>query len=611
MDDALHARLDRLPTEPGVYLMRDHAGQVVYVGKAASLRSRVRSYFRRGGDGRAFIPLLDEVLADVEAVVVRNEKEALLLENQLIKQHQPRFNVQLKDDKNYLSIRLDTRHPWPRAELVRRIRQDGARYFGPYESATAIRSTLRTLNRHFRLRTCSDRALESRRRACILHQIERCPAPCVLDVDPAEYAASVRAAVLFLEGRRDELLEDLRARMVEAAARLDFERAARLRDQVLALERVLVRQEVVFTHGADEDVFGYARAGDLAHFSVLQVRDGHVRDSRRYPLSGVELPDDEVVSSFVNLYYDGGGQVPDRVILPVVPEDAAAKEAWLSERRGRRVRVVRPRRGPRRRVLETANHNAALAVEEQGRAEAHRRDVLDRLRHRLRLSRRPAVMDCADVSLLSGSAPVGAVVRFRDALPDKDGYRRFAVRNVSGTDDFAMLYEVLTRHLRRCAEAGELPDLLVVDGGKGQLGVARAVLSDLGLDDVDAVGLAKRRVKGRGEGDAVVKSPERVFLPGARDPLVLRQDSAEVHLLVRLRDESHRFAITYHRQRRSRRTLRSALDEVPGVGPGRRRALLKHFGSLRALRAASEEEIVAVPGLGPALARAVRAHLGE
>ena len=609
MDDDLRARLARLPAEPGVYVMRDRRGEVVYVGKSANLRSRVRSYFGRSGDERSFVPLLDDLLGDVEAVVVRNEKEALLLENQLIKRHQPRFNVQLRDDKNYLSIRLDTRHPWPRAELVRAIRVDGARYFGPYESATAIRTTLRTLNRHFQLRTCSDRALESRRRPCVLHQIERCPAPCVGRADPEEYAANVRTAGLFLDGRRDELVCALRTRMRAAAVALEFELAARMRDQVQALERALVPQEVVFKHGRDEDVFGYARAADLAQLCVLQIRDGHVRETRRFPLSGVEFPDAEVLASFVNLFYDGPADPPDRVVVPFALEDAGAKEEWLSERRGRRVRVTVPRRGPRRGILETACHNAELALEERSRAEAHRRDVLDRVRLRLRLRQRPSVIDCADISLLGGDAPVGAVVRFRDGLPAKDGYRRFKVRSVEGPDDFAMLYEVLRRHLERCAEAGELPDLLVVDGGKGQLNVARAVLADLGLEDIDVAGLAKRRVVDTDAAGAVHKSPERVFLPGARDPLVLRQTSPEVHLLARLRDEAHRFAITYHRQRRTRLALRSTLDGIPGVGPARRRALLRHFGSVRAIRAASVEALASVAGIGPALAAQIAAHL--
>jgi len=417
--------------------------------------------------------------------------------------------------------------------------------------------------------------------------------------------------VLFLEGRRDELVRTLEGEMRSAAEALAYERAARLRDQVQAIERTLVRQVVVFTHGRDEDVFGYARAADLAQLCVLQIRDGHVRDSRRFPLSGVEFPDAEVVSSFVNLYYDDGADPPDRVVIPMELEDAAAKELWLTERKGRQVQVTVPQRGPRRRVLETASRNAELAVEERGRAEAHRRDVLDRLRQRLRLRQRPDVIDCADISLFQGDAPVGAVVRFREGLPDKEGYRRFKVRSVEGTDDYAMLYEVLGRHLKRCAKAGELPDLLVVDGGKGQLNVARAVLSDLGLDDVDVAGLAKRRSVDTDEAGAVRKSPERVFLPDARDALVLRQTSAEIHLLSRLRDEAHRFAITYHRKRRTRRTLRSALDAVPGVGPARRKVLLTHFGSLKAVRAASVQQLAAVPGVGPALARAILDYLSD
>ena len=610
MDPALRERIDRLPTEPGVYLMRDRRGKVVYVGKAANLRSRVRSYFNRSGDDREFVHRLAGLLGDVETVVVRNDKDALLLENQLIKRHQPRFNVKLKDDKNYLSIRIDPSHPWPRAELTRRIRQDGARYFGPYESATAIRRTVRVLNRHFQLRTCSDRVLNNRGRPCMLYQIKRCPAPCVYDVDRGEYDADVAAAVLFLEGRRGPLLDGLRERMRESAEELNFERAAQLRDQIAAAERVLVRQEVVFTHGKDEDIFGFARGGDLAVVQILSVRDGHVRDSRRHPLKGVQIADADAVSSFVNLFYDRGAPVPHRVVVPMALEDAPAKEAWLSELRGSKVEVIHPKRGPRRRLMETACRNAALVLEEAGREEGHRQAVLDTLAERLRLREAPRIIDCADISLFQGSEPVGSVVRFVDALPHTDGYRRYQVKRVQGTDDFAMMHEVLTRHLRRRHAEEALPDLLVVDGGKGQLNVALAAMRDVGIEGLPAVGLAKSRVEGEGKDGGVVRSPERIFLPGAKDPLVLRQTSPEIHLLARIRDEAHRFAITYHRSRRKKRTLRSVLDDIPGVGPARRRALLRAMGSVDGIRAASVEDLTGVNGVGPALAAQVLAHLG-
>ena len=579
------------------------------------------------------MPLLVSAARDVDTVVVANTKEALLLENQLIKEHQPRFNVKLKDDSNYLSIRLDTRHRWPRVDLVRKIRRDGARYFGPYDSATSVRRTLQVLNRHFQLRTCSDSVLNNRSRPCILYQIKRCPAPCVDELAPPEeeYGQNVAAAALFLEGRGEELCAGLETRMRAASEALEYEHAARLRDQTRAVRRVLTKQQVVFTHGKDEDVFGFARRDDIGQVHLLKVRDGHLRDIRRFDLSDLKLGDAEVVASFVNQYYaardpggpeSGGAQaglppggLPHRVLVPFELEDAEAKEAWLSERAGRRVEVRRPQRGRARKVMETACKNAEIALVEADRDESRRQDILDRLAERLRLPRRPETIDCADISLFQGAEAVGSVVRFRDALPFKDGYRRFKVRTVSGTDDFAMMYEVLTRHLRRCAEAGDLPDLLVVDGGKGQLGVARAAAADLGLDDLSLASLAKSRLldqrAGAVEASAAAseRSPERVFLPGAKDPLVLRQNSAELLLLARLRDEAHRFAITYHRGRRRAATLKSALDDIPGVGPARRKALLTALGSVDAIRTAPEEAVAGVPGIGPALARLIKQAL--
>ena len=404
--------------------------------------------------------------------------------------------------------------------------------------------------------------------------------------------------------------------MQAASEALDFEGAARMRDQSQAVRQVLVKQRVAFSHGQDEDVFGFARRDDLAQIGLLKVRGGHVRDVRRFTLKGLKLSDAEVLASFINQYYDaasvGPDDLPHRVLVPLDLDDAAAKEAWLGERSGRKVEVRRPQRGRARSLLRTACENARVALEEADRDADRRQDVLDRLAQRLRLTQRPEVIDCADISIFQGDQAVGSVVRFRDALPHKEGYRRFKVRSVEGSDDFAMMYEVLTRHLRRCAEAAELPDLLLVDGGKGQLGVARAAARDLGLDDLALASLAKSRVQEATPGaEGVERSPERVFLPGAKDPLLLRQNSAELLLLARLRDEAHRFAITYHRRRRKAATLKSALDDIPGLGPARRNALLTTLGSVEGVRRASEEALAEVPGVGPRLAAVIKRHLGQ
>jgi excinuclease ABC subunit C len=645
MDASLRRKLDELPAAPGCYLMKDRAGAVVYVGKAASLRARVRSYFDRGGDDRYFVPLLEDLLGDLEVIVTGSEKEAVLLENELIKRHRPRFNVRLRDDKDFIALRLDERHPFPRLEVIRarQRKEDGARYFGPYSSASSIRETLRVVNRWFQLRTCTDHVLAHRRRPCVLHQIHRCPAPCVYEVPEAEYRQSVEDAVAFLEGRESELVPRLRARMQEAAAALRFEEAARLRDQLGAVERSLEKQRVLMGDLADRDAVGMHREGPDLVLQVLSMRGGRLQDSRAFPFGGQEFPGEELLSSFLGLYY-AGTPCPDEVLLPFEPAGAGALAEVLSERRGRSVRLLVPRRGAKADLVEAARRNAEQSFRGWREAGERREEALAALARALHLHREPRWMECYDVSTFQGSTAVASGVSLRDGEPDKGGYRRYRIKGVAGQDDFAMLHEVVGRRLRRALADGSFPDLLVVDGGKGQLNAALAAARDLGVPTrpvpgnpgipfVEMVGLAKSRTleagalgtartvprrgaRGARLADAAeradrgfvaeaARSPERVFLPGRKDPVVLRQNSAELHLLVRLRDEAHRFAVEFHRKLRGARHLRSMLEEIPGVGAGRRRALLRHFGSLRRVREASVEALAGVPGLGPAQARAV------
>jgi len=647
MDAALKKKLDELPAEPGCYLMRDRAGTVVYVGKAASLRARVRSYFDRGGDDRIFVPLLDELLGDLDVIVTRSEKEAVLLENELIKKHKPRFNVRLRDDKDFIVLRLDERHPYPRLEVTRarQRRDDGARYFGPYSSASSIRETLRVVNRWFQLRTCSDHVFEHRRRPCILYQIHRCPAPCVYEVPEAEYRESVQDAVAFLEGRESELLPRLRTRMQEAARDLRFEEAGRLRDQVAAVERSLEKQRVLMEDQADRDVVGVHREGPDLVIQVLSMRAGKLQESRAWPFTGQEFPDEELVSSFLGLYYERAAP-PDEVLVPLALEDAEALAEVLSERRGRKVRILVPQRGAKLDLVGVARKNAEQSFRGWREEGERREEALAALTRALHLSREPRWMECYDISTFQGALAVGSGVSMRDGQPDKANYRRYKVRGVPGQDDFAMLHEVLTRRLKRALAEGAMPDLIVVDGGKGQLGAALAAAHDLGIATrpspgnpgvpfVQMVSLAKSRTldagalgttrvvarrASRGEGLAsaaeradrgyvaeAARTPERVFVPGRKDPIVLRQNSAELFALVRIRDEAHRFAVEFHRKLRRARNLESVLEEIPGIGEGRRRGLLRHFGSLKRVREASVEEIAGVPGLGPERARLVHA----
>jgi excinuclease ABC subunit C len=648
MDPALRKTLDELPPDPGCYLMKDRRGEVVYVGKAASLRSRVRQYFDAGGDDRIFVPLLEDLLGDIEVIVTRSEKEAVLLENELIKKHKPRFNVRLRDDKDFIVLRLDERHPYPRLE-VRRAREKrvaGARYFGPYSSASSIRETLRVVNRHFQLRTCTDHVLEHRKRPCILYQIHRCPAPCVYDLPVEEYRQSVEDAVEFLEGRESELVERLRGRMDEAAAALRYEDAARLRDQLLAVERSLEKQRVLMADRADRDVLGLYREGPDLVVQVLSMRGGKLQDSRSHPFREQEFPDAEILSSFLSLYYEQN-PAPDEILVPVEPSAAEALGDVLAERRGKRVRLLTPQRGAKADLLEVAARNAEQGFRTWHEKDERREKALAAIVRSLHLSRPPRWMECYDISTFQGALAVGSGVSMKDGEPDKDNYRRYKVKGVAGQDDFAMLHEVITRRLKRALGEGSFPDLLVIDGGKGQLNAALAAAKDLGIGTspvtgipgapyVEMVGLAKSRLVdpaalgtarvvgrrarrgGRAEaladaaetGDAgfvseLARSPERVFLPGRKDPVVLRQNSAELFLLARLRDEAHRFAITFHRKLRRERNFQSVLEEISGIGEGRKKALLRHFGSLRRVREAPVEAIAEVEGFGPKQARAV------
>ncbi|ATB37550.1 excinuclease ABC subunit C [Cystobacter fuscus] len=608
MDAKLEAKLEALPTEPGVYLMKDRRGEVIYVGKAINLRNRVRSYFTRTGDARAFVSLLDKFLGDLETVIVHNEKEALLLENELIKKHKPRFNVLLKDDKQYISLRLDRKQPYPRLEVVRRYEKDGARYFGPYSSASAIRETLRVINRFFHLRTCTDHVLANRKRPCLLHQIGRCPAPCVYPVPEDEYRKSVDEVVLFLEGKAGELVDGLRARMKQASAELKFEEAARIRDQLRAIERSLERQKVATTDFKDQDVFSFHREGDRLLVYVLYVRQGRLNGGQAFPLGSQEFPDEELLPSFVNLYYDQGNFVPEEVLLPLDVEEREGLEALLTERKGDRVRVMVPKRGEKRDLVEMAQKNAEQAALERRRTKDETENVLRRLQERLGLRRLPRRMECFDISHFQGASIVASQVAATDGEIDKSRYRRYRIKTLEKQDDFASMHEVITRRLKRGQEEEDLPDLLVIDGGKGQLASALAAAKDLGVEGVDIVSLAKSRdleVHDRDEESA--QSPERVFLPHRKDPIVLRQNSAELYLLTRLRDEAHRFAITFQQKSMRRGNFRSALDDIPGVGATRKKLLLRHFGSLKRVREASIEELAEV--LGPTVAERVHAAL--
>ena len=601
-------RLATIPPAPGVYLLRDRHGKVIYVGKAKSLRARVRMYFR-GGDGRLQVPFLVERVADLETLVTRNEKEALILENNLIKQYKPRYNVRLKDDKSYVSVKVTVEDEWPRVYVTRKIRKDRSRYFGPFHSASAVRESLDAIRKIFPLRNCSDTVFRNRSRPCLEHQIKRCPGPCCLKVDSTGYAESLRATVLFLEGRNEQLVKDLQEQMGAASGDMRFEEAARLRDQIRALEKTVQPQEMVSHFGADQDVFGLYREGGFIEIQVLGVRGGKLTTSCAYSLDDREFPDDHVVAEVLGQFYSRGRFVPDEVLVPVDLEDREARGAYLSELRGKKVTVSRPSRGEKVRLIEMAAENARHGFLARRNTDEKRARMLEELQKRLELRSAPKRIECFDISNFQGREIVGSMVVFDEGEPDKDRYRRYRIKSLAGQDDFASLHEVLTRRFRRAFETGEFPDLLVIDGGKGQLSVATRVLAELGITQLDVASLAKDRVERNMRQREIRHSEERVFLPNRKNPVVLPRNSTALFLLQRVRDEAHRFAITYHRELRKKEGLRSALDEIPGVGEARRKRLLRAFGSVRKLAGAGVEEIARVPGIGPLQAERIVEHL--
>jgi excinuclease ABC subunit C len=617
MNETVLARLETLPTAPGCYLFRDTKGVIVYVGKARNLRARVRQYFAPGStDYRYFVPLLEKVLGDIETVVTETEKEAVLLEDSLIKEHKPRYNVRLRDDKTYLSIKLDLRKEWPRLELVRRPTADKANYYGPYPSATAARRALKLVNKHFKLRTCDDAMMASRTRPCLEYQIKRCPAPCVYEVDKEAYAQQARFVGLFLEGKNDELAKRIESDMKNAARQLAFERAAQLRDQLSAIREVQERQRVAEVSDRDRDVVGIYREGDAVALAVLVVRAGFVRDTQVSLLTRCELPDDEIIDAFLSQRYGVGAdeaelfarssRIPDEVVVPVLPEAHEGLAQWLTEQRAKKVEIVVPKAGSRAKLLAMANQNAQHRFRERRVVEKTAEEHAEALQARLGLARPPRTIECVDISHHRGQDTVAAIVCLEDGAPKKKRYRSYHVREETGGNDYAAMLEVLRRRFARgkAGEAGwELPDLFMVDGGRGQLGVAVAVLEELGIEGFAVCSLAKERESVTGD-----KLVDRVYVPGRKNPIAIDRHQAALVLLARARDEAHRFANKIREGLHHRRRLASEIDQLPGVGTKTRVALLKHFGSLDAIRDASLDQLERVAGVNAHRARAVFEH---
>jgi excinuclease ABC subunit C len=608
MNERVREKLERLPRTPGVYVMRGAGGRVLYVGKASDLRSRVRSYFTPGSaDDRFFVVArLDDELDDLETIVTANEREAFLLENSLIKELRPRYNIRLRDDKDYLSVRIDERVDWPKFVLLRRPKPDGARYLGPFSSAHAAREAVRIVQRLFRVRPCRDSVFRGRTRPCLVYQLGRCDGPCVLPVDREAYRANVRRAAALLEGRRDAVLDELRAEMRAASTALDFERAAELRDNIAAVERVSwgEPQDVIEVADVDRDVVGWHRDGPVATVVVLEVRRGRLVAVRPYAFSAVEVPDEVLLAGLLDQRYAGGAPPPDEVLLPMPITEPQILAAFLTAARGRTVQLLVPRRGRRRRLLEMARANAEQRFREEWRDRESAEAQAQAVAEALGLRRPPHTIECVDISHwgghAEGGATVGAMTAMRDGRFEKARYRLFRLRGEHAGDDYAAMREVLLRRFER-ARSGDprwaAPDLLVVDGGKGQLAVAAAVIHDVGVQDTGLAAIAK------------ADDIDTIYVAGRANPLKLRPQAPALHLLARLRDETHRFAVTYQGKVHRRRRLTDRLAEVPGVGPATHRRLLSAFGSVARVAAATVEQLAAVDGVTEAQARAVLAAL--
>jgi excinuclease ABC subunit C len=609
----LQATLRKLPDRPGVYLMRDAHGDVLYVGKAQSLRSRVRSYWQKGtpgGEPHRIRSVIERVV-DLEYTLTDSVSEALLLEANLIKRYRPRFNVRLKDDKSYPYIKVSLAEDFPRIERTRKLANDGSRYFGPYASASSIDEAMNLIRRLFPFRTCTLDIREGTRalaRPCLLYHIKRCQGPCIEAISKDAYRADIAQVELFLEGRSESLVRELRRAMAEASEGTDYERAAALRDKVRAIERSMESQKMAAFARTELDLVGLARQDNQAAVQLFVIRDGKMTGRDVFLLDAArEASDEEVIGGFVQQFYSRATAIPGTILVPRLP--AAAErgdlEAFLAARRGGPVHLRVPQRGEKRELMELATRNAVetLAREQARWMADHGKNLgaLTELAEALGLAGPPRRIECYDISNFQGGQSVASMVVFEDGMPRTGEYRRFRIRDVAGPNDFASHQEVLRRRFRRTKAGDEgsaeelrwrLPDLVIVDGGKGQVSAAAEVFVELGLDDLPLAGLAKER--------------EELFRPGRSEPILLPITSGALYLVQRLRDEAHRFAITYHRDLRAKSQVRSVFDDLAGVGPKRRRALLRVFGSVKRVREAPLEQIAAVPGIGPAMAARIK-----
>ena len=603
-----------LPKSPGVYLMKGNKGEVLYIGKAKNIRNRVRSYFHSSADTRYTVKFLASKVSDIEYLVTTNEKEALILEDTLLKKYKPRYNIRLKDDKTYVSIKLTLHEKFPRILITRQIKKDdsrsplkacGDKYFGPYASAQKARETVKFIRRLFPLCTCSPSEFRNRVRPCLDYQLGICSAPCVTLVSETAYMEFVNKTIMFLEGKNKELLSELKANMDEASNTFDFEKAAKMRDQIRAIVATLEEQKVVSQKKIDRDIFAHIASDDVLLVQALFIRDGRLAGARDFFFINQEFPVDEALSSFVTQYYSGERFIPDEIVISLPLEDVEIIEGLLSEKKGRRVRLYFPARGERFKLLKMAEANAQEAIRRRAEAAEGKQTLLEGLQKRLRLRKIPKIIEAFDISNISGKLAVGAMVVFEDAKPNKEKYRLYRIKTVEAADDYGMLNEVLSRRYKK-KEGARFPDLILMDGGRGQLNIAIKVMDELEVRDADIAAIAKE--KGQGAGDMGQKEQgEKVYRPNVKGPLILREGSAVDLFIRKIRDEVHRFAISYHKKLRGE--IKSILEDIPGIGEKKRNTLLKKFGSIEGIKDAPAEEIATAAGITTELAETIKQSL--
>lgn len=594
-----------MSSAPGVYIFKDGPGKVLYVGKAKNLKKRVLSYFQAGRPHYGKTAVLLIKIASIETILTRTEQEAFILESNLIKRHRPRYNIHLKDDKRYPFLRLNVTQPYPNLNIVRKIKSDGARYFGPYASSAAVRQTLKFIHKTFKLRKCRTKTFASRTRPCLNYQMGLCLGPCCMDVDPKAYTEIVDEVTAFLLGRTPALIRKIKKEMQSAAEEQAYEKAAIYRDKMIALEKTVEKQVSVTTDLKDRDVISMVVDDSLSVFSLLRVRGGFLLGGRLFVFDSAVGSANDRMSVFLRQLYSGKQEIPMQILVNHLPEDHELIETFLSENRGSKVKLHKPLRGEKVRLVEMAEQNARRGLKEQLEHISTHRDLMFRLKNRLRMDKIPQRIECFDNSNLSGSLPVAAMVVFQNGQPLSSAYRRYKIKNAGKPDDYAHMAQVLSRRYKRPVDEIPLPDLLLVDGGKGQLNVALAVLTGLGLSEQFAVAGIAKKDEGRGD------ETDKIYLPQRSNPVNLSKDPDVLLLLQRIRDEAHRFAITYQRRRRAKSSVQSVLDHIDGVGPKRKRTLLKHFGSVTEIKRASVEDISRISGLSRQLAMSIHKHFKD